>query len=189
MQTRRIPVGGLIKIIVLAGILGESTYAESTPEQDRQQMEQMMEMMKNSGVDPSQLKQVEAMMRGGMETGIRQKEERIDADRAEFAENFGTAANATITINGHRDDLVVTKCEWIDERSESFVITAEKEPGKDRATLMIDGGGRYGAKKLYFHTAHGEVDGQLVDLSFDGERFDWSGTVYDMFVEISVECE
>lgn len=189
MQTRRNSIGGMVTSIVLASVLGESAYAENTPEQDRQQMEQMMEMMKNSGVDPSQLEQVEAMMRGGMETGIRQKEDRIEADRAEFAENFGSEVNASIKINGRRYDLVVTTCEWIDEKTKHFGISAEAPPGGSGASLTVDGGGRHGTQKLYYWTPSGEIDGQTLNLTFDGERFEWSGVIGDMVVAVDVNCD
>jgi hypothetical protein len=189
MQARRVSVGGLVTSIVLASVFAESTYAESTPEQDRQQMEQMMEMMKNSGADPSQLEQIEAMMRGGMETGIRQKEDRIEADRDEFAENFGSEVNAWIKINGRRYDLVVTTCEWIDEKTKHFGISAEAPPGGSGASLTVDGGGRHGSQKLYFWTPSGDIDGQNLKLTFDGERFEWSGVIGDMVVAVDVNCD
>jgi len=176
----------LLCLCILACVSIDTAHSENTPEQDRQQLEQMLEMMKNSGVDPSQLEGIENMLRGGVETEIQAK---IAAERAEFDEYFGTETNATLEINGHRYDLVVTECEWIDKKTESFGIAAEQPPGEDGATLVIDGGGRQGMEKIYFMTPSGEIDGESADLTFDGQRFAWSGPIYDMIVNISVSCE
>ncbi len=167
--------------------------AESTPQEDRQQLEQMLEMMKNSGIDPSQIQHVEAMIRGLAETEIQRKEQKVDTERSEFLDTFGSESNATVDVNGRQYDLFVTTCKWLDESLGTFAISAEQPAGSEGATLHVSGGGSRTASYVNFSTPTGSSDPQPEKLDFDGEAFAWTGVTDSLdrgklIVEVKVRC-
>lgn len=148
-----------------------------SPAEDEDQLEAMIEMMKNSGVDHSQIAQAEAMLRGMADIDTRQKADALQEERREFREKYGAKSNASMVINGEKFAMTVTRCVSNEEGVRGFNIKAEQEPGEHTIEFYIVGGNPTSPNHIGFQAPTMFGDDQPRDLSFDGKTFHWSGII------------
>ncbi len=130
-------------------------YAErgGTANQD-QGMKQMMEMLKQSGMDPKQMQQMENMMKGM--TPKQGKRPSATSKKAQQKFKAETAGHGTahVEVEGKRYELTMTKCELWGSHSRQFNIAAQQAPGMDDGQLTM-GAGKKSRVGLSFESAHG----------------------------------
>lgn len=171
--------------------------AGKTPEQ--QEMDQIIEMMKQQGLDTDQIQQMQDILKSVNQVGAQQRSAKADREQQEFEAATAGHGTARIEMGDRRYELKVTKCEVTDSVKGVFVISARQAPGMNNAGLTIqsDGPGLYRSVRFAVRTETNEGYGaDNVDFEFDGRTVNWTGTVADTnhspvkkaLLKLSVSC-
>lgn len=165
-------------LIVALGHTGPlSANSQDERQQVQQELEQVKEMMRQSGVDPEQMKQLEAIMGQIGEQEAARREARNAAGNPEYEEmheNFGVAV---VTMGGERFELDVIRCSTQDLDQGLFAIEALRGPDRHNGHLIINGAGAYAPSTLMYSEIGRQYRVGDASFAFDGQRLEWSGQV------------
>lgn len=163
-------------ILILA--LGQAqVFAQDTSPQVQQELEQVKEAMRQAGIDPEQMQQLEAIMGqiGQQETARREaRGDGVNAEYEELHEGFGVAV---VSIGEDRLELDLIQCSTRDLGDGLFAIEALHGPNRNAAQLIINGAGRYAPSTLVFSDAGRRFKASNASFDFDGQRLAWAGSV------------
>jgi len=163
--------------------------AENTSSSKQKELNKALEMMKESGMNDEQLKQLEGMLKSGMQQVENDKQKENEAKIKEFEDKYGSNPDATVVIDNDSYNLKVTMCgEDPNDEYGMFIIVAEEAPFKNNATLHIhnDGSSVAARNGISFQTEDINIGG-LQDINRirqygnglevkDG-HFSWEGTL------------
>lgn len=165
-----------ISLFILSGY--ENAVLAETPEQ--QELDQVMEMMKQQGMDPQQMQQMENMFKNMSQMEARKKNARIENEQQEFEAATAGYGTAQVEVEGKRYELKVTKCEVKDSRNGVFVIKASQAPGLDNGELSVHSDGVKLQQSVQFSirsTPPENYHSANPGLVFDGKALTWEGIV------------
>ncbi len=203
----------IFKIIVILlmtlSYFNSLASAENSSPSKQEELNKALEMMKESGMNDEQLKQLEGMLKGGMQQVENDEQKKKEAKTKEFEDKYGSNPNATVVIDNDAYDLKVTMCgEDPNDAYGMFIIVAEESPFKKNAALHIhnDGSSVAARNGISFQTKDINIGG-LQDINRirqygnglevkDG-HFSWEGTLKgtlnesekDFDIKISLSCE
>ena len=166
----------MISLLILSGF--QNCVLAGTPEQ--QELDQVMEMMKQQGMDPQQMQQMENMLNSMSQMETRKKNARIENEQQAFEAETAGYGTAQVEVEGRRYELKVTKCEVKDSHNGIFVIKARQAPGMDKAELSVYSDGVKLRKSIQFSTSATPPENyysENPELVFDGKALTWEGGV------------
>ena len=100
--------------LLFLGVISYVHAAGSTAEQ--QEINQALEMMKQQGMDPEQMQQMENIFKNMSEMGARQEAAQASKEQQEFEAATAGYGTAQVEVEGKRYDHKVTKCEVKDAK-------------------------------------------------------------------------
>ena len=168
----------LAPICLIAPFLYIGAAAAQSKEQ--QEMEQMLEMMKASGVPQQQIDQVENMLKGMVEMEAKQKEAEANKEQEQFASQTVGFGTAVVEAEGRSYQLTVTKCEVRDQSKGVVTILGRQAPGLEGAELSIHSSGNYSASSISFSTRakpRKNYHTQKPEFEFGDNKLSWQGAV------------
>ncbi|MGB5707461.1 MAG: hypothetical protein WBM41_11550 [Arenicellales bacterium] len=154
------------------------TNAINAQTKEQQEMQQVLEMMKASGVDQAQIDQMENMLKSMMKMEIQRKGAKIDKEKEKFDTATAGYGSGMAAVEGKRYALTVTKCEVRDRKKGAFTIQAKEAPGLDGGELSIYSDGISSPRSVSFSTRikpYKNYHSQNPDLQFDGKTLIWEG--------------
>lgn len=163
--------------IALTLVFGAAAYAQDQHQAVQQELEQVKEMMRQAGVDPDQMEQLDAIMGqiGEQEAARREaRDAEGNPEYEELHENFGIAV---VTIDGERFELDVIRCSTQDLNQGLFAIEALRGPDRDNGHLIVNGTGAYAPSTLTYSEVGRQYRVGDASFAFDGQRLEWSGQV------------
>lgn len=179
-------------LVALTYVFGAAAYAQSERQAVQQELEQVKEMMRQSGVDPEQMKQLDEIMGKIVEQEAERREARDAAGNPEYEEmheNFGVAV---VAMGGERFELDVIRCSTRDLDQGLFAIEALRGPAQDNGHLIVNGSGAYAPSTLTYKELGRQFRAGETSFAFDGQQLEWSGQVDgpggEMAFEVSVTC-
>ena len=164
-------------LVTLTFVFGAAAFAQNEHQAVQQELEQVKEMMRQSGVDPEQMKQLEAIMGQIGEQEAARREARNAAGNPEYEElheNFGIAV---VTMDGERFELDVIRCSKQDLDQGLFAIEALRGPDLDNGRLIVNGAGAYAPSTLTYSEVGRQYRAGNASFAFDGQQLEWSGPV------------
>jgi hypothetical protein len=179
MKTEQISLYKLhtITTLLLVCVMGLA-HAESTgTDAQQQELNKALEMMKGSGLDPKQMKQIEGMMQGMVNEDAERKSAQLEKEQKEFAAATANSGTARIDVEGSTYNLNVTECKVVDQSTGIFNLVARQAPGNDNGHLTVNGGGTRFQSTVIFSIGHLTYDSDHTAFKFDGERLKWEGLV------------
>ena len=152
--------------------------ASSTTEQ--QELDQVMEMMKKSGMDPKQMKQMEGLFKNMSEMETKRKAAQANKAKMEFESATAGHGTAQVEVEGKQYALMLTKCEVKDSRNAAFLIKASQAPGMDQGELSFHSDGINLNNSFTFSTQ--SVTSKYyratnTSFEFNGQSLAWQGLV------------
>ena len=166
--------------ILIFGIIS-NVYADAAgPTAEQQEINRALEMMKQQGMDPKQMQQMENMFKNMSEMGAQQKAARASKEQQEFEAATAGYGTARLEVEGKQYELKVTKCEVKDSQKGAFVIKAIQAPGMDKGELSVysDGAKLRSSFDFSMRSATSRYyNVQNPAFEFDGKSLDWQGVV------------
>lgn len=169
---KRIPSTGIIAL-TLVFVFCSHAVAQQTSEKTME--EQMMEVIRASGLEGDDAAQVEALMKGAIATENAQKEADANDEVSAFNRKYGKGTNVQLGLGSQLHQLVVTKCQWLDPANGTYLFSARKRPNEPKLELHINGSS----------STAGTIVGLSADpieffaneARFDEKTLTWSGTI------------
>jgi hypothetical protein len=176
MKTTRI-LPNTICFLILACVMGQVHADDAGLSAEQQELNEALEVMKKSGMDPAQIKQIESMMQGMVNEGGRRDAAKAEKEQKEF--DAATAGNgvARVDVEGNRYQLKVTKCEVKDLGSGLFNISAGRGWESPNGGLHVSGGGALLQSTVLFAVGKRTYESDHTKFSFDGQTLAWDGIV------------
>ncbi|MGB5306511.1 MAG: hypothetical protein WBO57_09750 [Gammaproteobacteria bacterium] len=167
----------MISIVLLAGGTGKVLAADAGISPGQQELNEALEVMKKSGMDPAQIKQIESMMHGMVNEGVNREAARVEQEHNEF--DAATAGNglARVEVEGNHYELRVTKCEVKDLNTGFFNISAGQGWKSSNGGLHVIGGGALLQSTVLFAVGERTYESEHTKFSFDGQTLAWDGVV------------
>ena len=141
-------------------------------------MQQMMEMLQNSGMAPKQMEQMQEMFKG-LE-GQRGKQSSIKLKKAlqKFEAKTAGHGTAQVEVNGRQYELIMTQCKITDRSTGYFSMKARQALGKEDASLVFSAGGGYSGNAMQFSSKNGRYKAQgTPTFLLAGKTLEWTGIV------------
>ena len=164
-------------VVLLSLIFAGPTWAQDAHQEVQQELEQVREMMRQSGVDPEQMKQLEAIMGQIGEQEAARREARNAAGNPEYEEMHENFGIADVTMGGERFELDVVRCSSQDLDQGLFAIEAMRGPDRENGHLIVNGAGDYAPSTLTYSEVGRQYRVGEASFAFDGQRLEWSGQV------------
>ncbi len=166
-----------IPVIFLMTLAGQ-VPVEGGGRSQQQEMDKAMEMLKQQGMDPKQIEQLENMMKGRMQEDSRRKNAKLKKAQRNFEEKTAGHGDVRVDLDGMLFNLKVVRCEINDRSTGHLMIQADQAPGLDNARLTVSGGNERGYIQFHFgKRSHFEVRNPT--LSMNGNTLEWKGMVED----------
>jgi len=174
---------------------GQNAMGQDEAVMPQDQVDQMMEMMKESGLTPEQLQEAQSVLQGVSQQEAQHRASEAQAETAEFEAAAEGQGMAFVTVGNERHEFQVTECDTERLADGIYVIKARKGSGKKVARIEVFGRGhRYQPSIQFWLKGRGdayEIDDSAVD--FDGQKLGWEGVAYaptggEVSAEISVTC-
>ena len=172
--------------LFLTGITGHVHADRDEGFAEPQDIKQMMEMLKKSGVDPKTQKQIENMMGGMAKKEAKQQAAKLEKEQQTF--EVATAGNGTaqIEVEGKQYELKVTKCELWGSPSGRFLIEARQAPNEGKGSLRMGksdhGGGSLDfsneQNSYYLEDERGKSDAKSPEILMQGKKLEWKGLIH-----------
>lgn len=156
-----------------------AVHAQDQGVMSEEAIQQMMEMVKSTGMDPEQLKQVESMMQGvAGDVTVVEAAQKAEEQR-EFDVKTAGLGKFIILINEASYELQITKCDTRNQADDDFSIQAESSPGTRNGQLVLYKDDRYKRVVLQYFGPPGEFDVHIrenIPQLVNGV-LDWTGEV------------
>lgn len=176
-------------------LVGQTAAQSGGPGAEQQEVDQMLEMMKQQGMDPQQLEQMENMFRDMADMATQQKAAQADQERRTFEDETAGHGTATIQVEGKQYDLKVTRCEVKSGKQGIFTIQARQAPGMEDGELAIysDGAHRQQSVNFSIRTRPStNYTARISGLVLDGKVLSWQGQVEsnqrELPMTLSLKC-
>ena len=162
------------------GLFGHSiAWADGSGVQ-QEELKQALEMMKQQGMDPQQLQQMEGFMQNMVQMEAQKKNAALAKQQHAFEADTAGFGSATVEVEGNRYDLKITRCEVKDSKQGIFNIQARQAPGLEEGELSIhsDGEGRQQSVRFSINTRPPtSYRADSPGLKLDGKVLSWQGQV------------
>ena len=182
-----------ICMFLLLGIAALANAQNSAPSQGQEELDQVLEMMRQSGMSPEDIAQMEGMLGGLAEAEAQRKQGKLAQEQQAFdTANPGTGT-AVVRADKSVYELRITKCEVTDSRNGIFRIYAQQQPGMADAELQLHSAGNGQAQSASFAVESPRRDNYNADnpqFAFDGTTATWSGSANGMTgrAQLSIEA-
>lgn len=163
-------IGAIASCLLVPGL---HCYAQQTQEE----IEAMMEAMKDAGLGPEAMQQMESMLEKIGEQEEQRKAARQDISDWEFDEVTEGKGNAFVTIDGQQLTMRVVRCETHNMAAGAFSIEAQVALNPKDGRLLVNSYGTSPPSLLRYTDEYRDyrVDGPT--MAFDGQNLEWSGRV------------
>lgn len=162
------------------GLFGHSiAWADGSGVQ-QEELKQALEMMKQQGMDPQQLQQMEGFMQNMVQMEAQKKNAALAKQQHAFEADTAGFGSAAVEVEGNRYDLKITRCEVKDSKQGIFNIQARQAPGLEEGELSIhsDGEGRQQSVRFSINTRPPtSYRADSPGLKLDGKVLSWQGPV------------
>jgi len=169
-----------IYFLFLMGFINYVQAEEAGTTAKQQELNQAMEMMKKSGMDPEQLQQMENIFKNISDMEAQKKSSKLNAEKQEFEAATAGYGTAQVEVEGKQYALKLQKCEVKDRSAGIFTIHARHAPGADEGELRVRSNGakfqsyvQFSTKTMTFDTYKSEKP----SFTFDGKTLNWEGIV------------
>lgn len=176
-------------------VFGQNAMGQDEAVMPQDQVDQMMEMMKESGLTLEQMQGVQSVLQDVSQQEAQHRASEAQEATAEFEAAADGQGMAFVTVGGERHEFQVTECNTERLADGIYVIKARKGPGKKVARIEVFGRGhRYQPSIQFWLKGRGdpyEIDDSAVD--FDGQMLEWEGTAYgptgeEVSAAVSLTC-
>lgn len=143
----------------------------------QEQVDQMMEMMKKSGLTPEQLQGMQSVLQDVSQQEAQHRAGEAQAATAEFDAATAGHGKAFVTVAGERHEYQVSECDTERLAEGIYFIEARKGPGKKVAGVEVYGRGHRYDPSIHFRLK-GSGDNYEIGNSpveFDGQKLEWEG--------------
>ena len=128
-------------LVSVIGLAGGVHAQKGDGASQQQEMDQMMEMLEKSGMDPKQVQQMQDMFKGMEEKDRKQSSAKLKNEQQNFEAETAEHGTAQVEVEGKRYELTMTECKITDRSTGHFSMSARQAPGLDNVTLEVSGGG------------------------------------------------
>ncbi len=166
--------------LILMGFIGYVQAEEARNTAEQQELNQAMEMMKKSGMDPEQLQQMENIFKNISDSEAQKKSSKLNAEKQAFEAATAGYGTAQVEVEGKQYDLKLQKCEVKDRGAGIFSIQGRQAPGADEGELRIQSDGTKLQSYVQFSTKSMTFDTYEIEnpaFTFDGKTLSWKGVV------------
>jgi len=168
----------LLLVPVLA-LFSRSSHAQSPEELAEQQVEAMRQYMQAAGVDPQQMEQATAIIRGNAQmVGAKEAAENAQATR-EFEARTAGLGTANVAVEGYTYEYQITKCATGQgNNGDGFRIDAQQGAAERDGKLTVWGNSHYKRVEIQLINRDGFWEAHSYPLpELEGDSFEWTGTV------------
>ena len=169
----------LMAMIYLIGLIGSAQAEKGDAQSQQQEMKQMMDMLKNSGMDPKQMQQMQDMFKSMEGQVRRQSSVRLKKEQQKFEAETVGHGTAQVELNGKQYDLTMTRCKIIDRSTGHFTMSARQAPVNGNVSLDVKGGGGHSGNTVGLMLGKGdpyEAFG-IPTFQLNGKTMQWEGEV------------
>ncbi len=169
-----------IYFLILMGFISYVQAQEAGTTAEQQELNQAMEMMKKSGMDPEQLQQMENIFKNISEMEAQKKASKLNAAQQEFEAATVGYGTAQVEMEGKQYELKLQKCEVKDRNAGIFNVHARQAPGKDDGELRVYSDGTKMQSSVQFSHKSNRYDtytSEKAAFDFDGKTLNWKGVV------------
>ena len=166
-------------LVSVIGLAGGVHAQKGDGASQQQEMDQMMEMLEKSGMDPEQVQQMQDMFKGMEEKDRKQSSAKLKNEQQNFEAETAEHGTAQVEVEGKRYELTMTECKITDRSTGHFSMSARQAPGMDNVTLEVSGGGGHSLNRigLMFGKADFSVDTGSLTFQLNGKTLNWEGEV------------
>lgn len=169
-----------IYFLILIGFISDVHAEEAVNTAEQQELNQVMEMMKKSGMDPEQMQQMEGIFKNISEMETQKKASKLKKEQEAFEMATAGYGTAQVEVEGKQYELKLQKCEVKDRGEGIFSIHARQTPGAGEGELRVHSDSATSKNYLQFSTQSATYDtyeSENPAFEFDGKTLSWNGVV------------
>ncbi len=163
-------------LLGIAVLFGTQNPAQA---QAQDELDQVMEMLRQQGMSPEDLAQMKGVLGGMAEMETQQKQGNLAQEQQAFDAAHPGSGTATVRADNTLYELRITKCEVTDSRNGIFQISALQPPGMAGAELHFNSNGHGRPQSASFSVESPRRDSygaEKPQFAFDGTTATWSGS-------------
>ena len=160
------------------GYISYVSAEEAGTTAEQQELNQVMEMMKKSGMDPEQMQQMENIFKNISEMEAQKKSSKLNEEQQEFEAATAGYGTAQVEVEGKQYELKLQKCEVKDRSAGVFRIHARQAPGANGGELWVYSDGAKLQSSVQFSpksTGSDIYNSENATFEFDGKTLNWKG--------------
>ena len=169
-----------IYLFLLMGFISYVPAEEVGTTAEQQELNQVMEMMKKSGLDPEQMQQMENLFKNMSEMEDQKKTSKLNEEQKKFEAETAGYGTAQVEVEGKQYELKLQECEVKDRSEGIFRIYARQAPGADGGELRVYSDGAKSQNSVQFSSKSATPDtyySENAAFEFDGKTLNWNGVV------------